>query len=107
MKKVNVATWIKENNRLIDNLIAADEKDAVARLYKAHLLITEERMNEAGWMLDHTRDMLLQEQTSLQRGEEAEFAAKWSYYLYLTTLTSDDTAYIRQVTSEVEKNQKR
>lgn len=107
MKKVNAVTWIKENNRLIDNLIAADEKDAVARLYKAHLLITEERMNEAGWMLDHTRDMLLQEQTSLQRGEEAEFAAKWSYYLYLTTLTSDDTAYIRQVTSEVEKNQKR
>lgn len=107
MKKTNTATWIQENNRLVDNLIACDERDTVARLYKAHLLITEERMNEAGWMLDHTGDMLRQEKNGLKRGKEAEFVMQWSYYLYLTTLISDDISYIHQVTNEVEEYYKR
>lgn len=35
-----------------------DEKDVPARLFQAQLLITEERYNEAGWILDHAADML-------------------------------------------------
>ena len=59
-------------------MVTMDERDASARLFQAQLLITEERYNEAGWILDHAADMLEE--------QKAAGGDLWAYYLYLTTL---------------------
>lgn len=95
MKKITTATWLKETGRLVEKLIALDEKDISARLFKAQLLITEERYNEANWLLEHSRELME------KNGRQQDVL--WAYYLYLTTLIRRDEEYVNQVTSEVEQ----
>lgn len=93
MKKINSATWLKETAKLVDKLVARDENDVPSRLFQAQLLISEERYNEAEWLLEHA--MALMEQ---RRMEEDTVRA---YYLYLTTLIHREEAYINQIAEEV------
>ena len=93
-KKINASTWLKESGMLVDRLVASDENDVEARLFQAQMLITEERYNEAGWILDHVADLL-----EKNRSDEVVTA----YYLYLTTLIHRDDAYIDRVTAQVEQ----
>lgn len=94
MHKISTATWLKETGRLVERLVAEDEDDISARLFQAQLLITEGRVHEAGWILDHVSDLF---------AEEAPADALRAYYLYLTTLIHNDEAYIRKVSADVEK----
>lgn len=94
MKKISTHTWLKETGKLVESLVALDEKDVAARLFQAQLLITEERFNEAGWLLDHASDLM--EQNDMVDG------TLWAYYLYLTTLIHREEAYVNQVASRVE-----
>ncbi len=94
-KKISAATWRKETAKLVDKMVAVNEKDVAAKLFKAQLLLTEERYNEANWMLDHA-DALL------QRNEDWE-PALWCYYQYLTTLHSGEEEYIDSVAAQVER----
>ncbi len=95
MKKINTATWLKETGKLVETLIAYDERDVSARLFKAQLLITEERYNEASWLLEHARELLE------KSGGEQEIL--WAYYWYLTTLVHRDEEYVNQVAARVER----
>lgn len=99
MKKISAATWLKESGRLVEKMTAMDEKDIAARLFQAQLLITEERYNEAQWILSHGADML----DMLEREDPVLEA----YYLYLTTLTHREEAHIERVTEQVEQLYKR
>ncbi len=94
-KKISAATWRKETAKLVDKMVAFNDQDVSAKLFKAQLLITEERYNEANWMLDHA-DALL------QSNEEWE-PALWCYYQYLTTLHSGEEEYIDAVAAQVER----
>jgi len=94
MKKISTNTWLKETGKLIDGLVAIDEKDVEARLFQAQLLITEARYNEAGWLLDHSADLLEQ--------QEEKDSALWAYYLYLTTLIHREEDYVNQIAAKVE-----
>lgn len=93
MKKISTSTWLKETGKLVEKLTAMDTKDLAARMFQAHLLITEERNNEANWILDHVA-------STLEQREETE-PVLWAYYLYLTTLLSRDESYVDKVTAEV------
>ncbi len=93
MRKISTSTWLKETGKLVDVLVAADENNIAARLFQAQMLITEERRNEAGWILDHVAELLE------SAGNNDTLLA---YYLYLTTLIHDDVEYIVKVASEVE-----
>lgn len=93
MKKISTSTWLKETGKLVEKLVALDEKDVAARLFQAQLLITEERYNEAEWLLDHGAELLEQ-----SRREENTL---WAYYLYLTTLIHREEAYVNEVTAKV------
>lgn len=93
MHKISTATWLKETGKLVDRLVAMDENNIAARLFQAQLLITEERRNEAGWILDHVADLF-----EKQQADDTLMA----YYLYLTTLIHDEVAYVVKVTSKVE-----
>ncbi len=93
MKKISTAAWLKESRELVDRMVARDENDIAARLFQAQMLITEERYNEAGWILDHAAGLLE------KAGEEGALTA---YYLYLTTLIHQEDKYVSRVTEEVE-----
>lgn len=93
LKKIGTATWLKETAKTVDKLVAMDENDIAARLFQAQLLITEERFNEANWILDHVEELL-----EKQTGAETLTA----YYLYLTTLIHKDARYINKVAAQVE-----
>lgn len=94
MKKISTNTWLKETGKLVEKLVAMDENDVSARLFQAQMLITEERYNEAGWILDHVAELL-------ERGAGNDTLR--AYYLYLSTLIHRDQKYVDRVTSEVEQ----
>lgn len=92
-RKISTATWLKETGKLVEKLVAMDENDVAARLFQAQVLITEERFNEAGWILDYVAELL-------EKRTESETLL--AYYLYLTTLIHREEAYVNQVAEEVE-----
>lgn len=65
-----------------------------ARLFHAQLLITAQRINEVKWILDHVSESLAQ--------SAVEDDVLWAYYLYLTSLISEEESYVNKVTDKVE-----
>ncbi|MCM1026810.1 MAG: DUF5717 family protein [Roseburia sp.] len=92
-RKIGTNTWLKETGKLVEKQVALDENDPAARLFQAQLLITEERYNEAGWILDYVAERL-------ERGAGDD--ALLAYYLYLTTLIHREEEYIKQAAARVE-----
>lgn len=95
MKKITSAVWEKETRKLVEKLVAMNENDVPARLFQAQLLISEERYNEASWLLDHAM--------SLMEQRESRDEVLQAYYLYLTTLIHRDEGYVKKVAAEVEQ----
>ncbi|MCM1569202.1 MAG: DUF5717 family protein [Roseburia sp.] len=93
MKKINTVTWLKETGGLVEKLLAMDERDVAARLFKAQLLITGERYKEADRMLEQAGECM---------GEKPD-EELWAYYLYLTTLLRREEAYVNEIAGEVER----
>lgn len=98
MKKINTQVWLRETGKLTERLAVTVEWDIPVRLFQAHLLITEQRINEARRILEYAAGNL--------EGEEGQ-PEVWAYYLYLTTLVNDGEEYVDQVTEQVEKLYKR
>lgn len=92
-KKIGTSAWLKETGKLVEKLALQNENDTAVRLFQAQLLITEEKYNEAGWILDHVAELL---------EERPEEETQLAYYLYLTTLIHSEEKYIDKVTSDVE-----
>lgn len=93
MRKISAALWMKETGQRIDRLIEIDDKDIATKLFQVQLLITEERYNEANWVLDQIDTMM-----------EGHFdATLYCYYLYLTTLINREETYIDEVAEQVER----
>ena len=90
MRKMNTTTWLKETGRLVDRMMAMDETDMAAKLFKAQVLITEERYNEAEWLLNQV--------ASVDNGPEIQ-----AYYLYLNTLIRRDEEFANEVAFQVEQ----
>lgn len=93
LKKIGTSAWLKETGKLVEKLALQDENDTAVRLFQAQLLITEEKYNEAGWILDHVAELL---------EERPEEETQLAYYLYLTTLIHSEEKYINRVASDVE-----
>lgn len=91
LKKVTSAAWIKKTIKIIDKMVAVDEKDAATRLFQAQMLITCERYNEAGWILEHVGELL----------HGAPGPALEAYYLYLSTLLKKDEFFTKDVEEKV------
>lgn len=107
LKKISTATWLKETGKLVEYMVALDEKDVAARLFQAQLLITEERFNEAGWLLEHAVRLLQQRQDGRNvagRGSlPEETSVLWAYYFYLTTLLRREEHYINEAAEDVKQ----
>lgn len=93
MRKISTKTWLDRNYEIMDEWAELDAADPEPKLYRAHLLLTEGRINEAGWMLDQARNAILQ-------SKDMDHAV-WCYYLYLSTLRGKDERYVNQIAEEV------
>ena len=94
MKKISTSAWLKETGRLVEKMVKTNDSDMSVRLFQAQILITEERYNEAGWILDHVSELFEKKRPS---------DTLRAYYLYLTTLLHGEEEYITRVTGEVER----
>ena len=91
-KKIGTKQWQKEAADCVERMSHLMERDPIPRLFKAHLLITEEKMEEAGWILEHVENYL----------DEAEPAVQ-CYYLYLNTLYEQKESYVLAVENKVKE----
>lgn len=94
MKKVNTSNWIANTEQVVSKLIKCDDKNPAYRLFHAQLLITQERYNEAKWVLDHIKEMLV-------GGKHKPEVI--CYFLYLKTLYHRDEEYVNKRTVEIEE----
>ena len=97
LKKIGMATWYKESEKLVEKMVLADEKDVAVRLFQAQLFLTKNRFNEAEWILTHVQELLEKKESAILEG----------YYYYLMTLLKKDEEYTRRVAAHVEKMYKR
>ena len=93
LKKISTKTWMTETNKLLNRMMELDDKDITYKLFQAQILLTEERYNEAKWLVEKQEEQVL-----LRQKECPEL---WCYYLYLTTLYSRDYRYVDEVAAEV------
>ena len=93
MKKMATKAWLSKNHELVDEWETIDAADALPKLYRTHLLLTEGSNNEAVTMLDQAHTAVLQSK-DMDKGI-------WCYYLYLTTLYGKDENYVNQIAKEV------
>lgn len=93
VKKISAESWMQETEKIVGQLLEADNKDISVRLFQTQLLITQERYPEAEYALKE-----LEKQVT-----EHFDAALYCYYLYLTTLINRDGAYIDEVAGQVER----
>lgn len=93
LKKISTKTWMTETGKLLSRLVELDDRDITIKLFQAQILLTEERNNEAKWMIEKQEERVL--------ACREEFPELWCYYLYLTTLYSKDDEYVDDVAAEV------
>ena len=92
-KKINTASWMQETEKILDQLSQLNDRDLSTKLFQAQLLITQERENEANWLLNQIEALM-----------EGDFEpASYCYYLYLTTLLNREEEYIDEVAGQVER----
>lgn len=92
MKRMDMKTWRSGAKECVEHMAHLSEKSMVPKLFMAQLLLTEDKAEEAGWILERVGSFI----------DEAE-PAVYCYYLYLTTLYDREESHVRQVTRRVEQ----
>lgn len=92
LKEINTANWLKETDQIVQRMMSLDEQDAAAKLFFAQILITAERYNEAGWILEH-----------FYEGEKEISPELEAYYLYLSSLLRKDEEYTKTVAGKIRR----
>lgn len=93
LKRISTRTWMTETASLLGSLMEMDDRDIALKLFQAQMLLTEEKYNEARWMIEKQEAQVL-----ALRDENPEL---WCYYLYLTTLCSREDSYVDEVAETV------
>ncbi len=92
-KKMAALRFKKESEEILDALQKSDERNPLNKLYGAHLYITQEKYHEAKWLLDRAYKNISEEKEPIV----------YAYYLYLTTLITEDKAYVLKVKEKIEE----
>ncbi|NLL78689.1 MAG: hypothetical protein GX234_02570 [Clostridiales bacterium] len=95
MKKIGQDTWLEETEKIIEEWNAVDSRSVSCHLFRAQLLMTQERYNEAKWLLERVEPFLGYEM------EEDDKDSLHCYYLYLKSLLLRDVVYTGEVTREI------
>jgi len=91
MMKLGQNKWLSLTQDLLSHRKNLEDDGVESALFEAQLLITQERYNEAKWILDHAF-----------ADEEELDAPLYCYYLYLTTLYNMDEVYTKEVAKKVQ-----
>lgn len=91
MMKLAQSKWLVMTQELLSHRRNLDDDGVENALFQVQMLITQERYNEAKWILDHS----VPEPTKLS--DEL-----YCYYLYLTTLYNVDELYSKDVARNVQ-----
>lgn len=90
MKRLSLQKWLLQTREQLEQYRMLDQESVECSLFEAHLLITQERFNEAKWMLDH----------AITDPEQLEDTL-YCYYLYLTSLYNVDEYYSKQIADQI------
>lgn len=93
LKKISTKTWMAETGKLLNRMITLDDRDVTFKLFQAQLLLSGERQNEAKWIIEKQEEQVF----ALQ----ADHPELWCYYIYLTTLYSEDNKYVDEAAAIV------
>ncbi len=93
LKKIGKTVWLAETEKLLSRMEQLDDQDMAVKLFRGQLLLSQERGNEAKWQIEKLREQAAAE------GEKNP--ALWCYYLYLTTLISEEDSYVDEVAEAV------
>lgn len=90
-KRISHDKWLSLTDDLLRTRVALGDDELECNLYKTHILLIQERFNEAKWLLDR------------KISEQIEDASDemYCYYLYLTALYNVDDYYARQVADRI------
>lgn len=91
-KKISSRIWMGETEKLVDRLSVLDSRDIQTGLFRAQLLITQERFNEVKYQMERIK-------TAIDQGECRQEI--WCYYLYLTTLYTEDDSYVDEIAERI------
>lgn len=94
MKKISSENWMEEMNEIVDRLMTLDENSVPHRLFQAQMCITQEKYNEARWILERAEN-------DMEYGKRKP--EQWCYYLYLTILLERSDLRVEEVAKEVEQ----
>ncbi|MCR4587065.1 MAG: DUF5717 family protein [Lachnospiraceae bacterium] len=95
MKKKSKSAWMEETDRVLSQMQGERPEDPVPQLYRAQVLATQAKLNEAQWTLDRARNAIM--------GSDDKNPAIWGYYLYLTTLLKRDETYVNSTAVDVRR----
>ncbi len=93
--RMELEEWVTEAIRRISHLREMDSANDVYLLAHAHICLIGRRMDEAKWLLESYN------YNRFAVGRDVELS---SYYLYLTTLLSNDTIGQRKVAEELSRS---
>ena len=93
--KLDLNTWCEESLKKIEHLRSLDEDNEMYLLVHAHICLLGKRFEEAKWILESYN------YNRFAIGKNVEIS---SYYLYLTTLLSNDSIGTRRVAEELSKS---
>ena len=92
-RKISSKTWLTQSGGIVDKMLEIDKEDYVAQLYRAQILITEEKYNEARWILDRLE---LEENEPRRNAQEIE-----CYRMYLRSLVEQNSEITQKAASEI------
>ena len=91
-KQMNANGWVRESMKIVERMNLLDDKNPVSRLFQAQLLLVENRVSEAKWILEHVYN----EMKIIEHDDEC-----YAYYLYLTSLIKRDEQYVNDVSARI------
>lgn len=91
-RRIDMESWQQQAAECADRLYYLTDKSVEAKLFKAHLFITQEKFEEAGWILEHAEPFM----------DEMK-PAVLCYYLYLDTLYVQKKSYTAAVERRVKE----
>ena len=93
--KLEKSAWVEDALRRITRLRKIDEKSELYLLVHAHICLLGQKMEDAKWLLESYN------YNRFSIGKNVEMS---SYYLYLTTLLSNDSIGQRRVAEELSRS---
>ena len=92
--KQGTAEWITKSAPIVERMSGDDDKNIIAGLYQAQLLLAQERTQDADYVLNKVEE---------QMAAGKQLPEVYGYFLYLTTLLNRDESYTDKVAHKVKK----